>query len=278
MILDDVKSTVSAQLADQAKLGIKTITLEDVPETGPTSNGVWFRIPSVTAVFADLNRSTILNSSGGERAATLAYTYFQRAMSVALERFSAKYVEIQGDGVFGLFSGKGSMFDATACAITMRTLIEDKVAPRFRKDASSNWQLTVGIGIDHGTLLVRRLGLRGTAQNEVWADEPVNVAAKLSSTADTNQIVVSDRLYDRFTHFAPLRRQALLMSCGCRGGRKGAGFEVPANQRTSIWKHKQAPSSLGVELDRIYIRNQKWCDTHGAMFCEALITNKRAGR
>ena len=277
MILDEVKSAVSAQLDDQAKLGVKIVTLNDVPETGPVSSGVWFRIPSVTAVFADLNSSTKLNFSGGERASTLAYTYFQRAMTVALERFSAKYVEVQGDGVFGLFGGKGSMFNAAACAVTMRTLIEDEVSPRFRKDASSDWQLTAGVGIDHGTLLVRRLGLKGTSQNEVWADEPVNVAAKLSSLADANQIVISDRLYDRFRHFAPLRKKALLMSCGCSGERKGRGFNIPVNQIKTVWEHDQAPSDLGTELDRVYTRNQKWCATHGAAYCEALITNKIPG-
>ena len=217
MILDEVKSAVSAQLKDQAKLGVKTITLDDVPETGPVSAGVWFRIPGVTVVFADLNRSTNLNSSGGSKAATVALTYFQRAMSVTLQKFSAKYVQVQGDGVFGLFSGKGSKFYAAACAITMRTLVEDEVSHQFRKDASSNWQLTAGIGMDHGTVLVRQLGLRGMGLNEVWADEPVSVSAKLSSLADTNQIVVSDRLFNRFKQFSPVRRQALLTSCGCTG-------------------------------------------------------------
>ena len=38
---------------------------------------------------------------------------------------------------------------------------------------------------------MRRLGLKGAKQNEVWAGMPVNVAAKLSSVAGPNQVVVS---------------------------------------------------------------------------------------
>ena len=35
---------------------------------------------------------------------------------------------MQGDGLFGLFSGKGSRFLAAACAITMKTQIETVIA------------------------------------------------------------------------------------------------------------------------------------------------------
>ena len=56
-------------------------------------------------------------------ASALAYTYFIRAMTVVLERFSAGYVDIQGDGIFGLFGGQRSMFHAAACAITMRNQV-----------------------------------------------------------------------------------------------------------------------------------------------------------
>ena len=43
--------------------------------------------------------------------------------------------------------------------------------------------------------LVRRLGLRGTKQNEVWAGKPVNMASKLSSLAGPNEVVASARVF-----------------------------------------------------------------------------------
>ncbi len=267
MKLDQVKADVAAQLAQQSELGVKIVTVDDVPETGPAHRGLWFQIPNVTAVFADLNRSTELSAAQNRRAPTVALNYFSRAMSITLDRFEARYVEVQGDAAFGLFSGKGSMFRAAACAITMRTLVEDVVAPQFRKDASSDWPLTAGIGIDQGTVLVRRLGSKAAGQNEVWTDEPVNVAAKLSSLADANQIVVSDRVFARYKQFSKVRQQALLMPCSCTARRQGA----------DLWRKKAAPKQLYLDIDQIYQRSAKWCDRHGVAFCETLITGQKPG-
>ena len=191
MILDEVTASVAAQLDDQAKLGVQVVNQKEVPEKGPANRGLWWRIPNVTAVFADLKSSTALSSSVSPEAAAIAYTYFIRAMTLVLEKFSAGYIDIQGDGIFGLFGGKRSMFLAAACAITMRTQVDKAVAAKFKRDASVKWDLKAGIGIDRGTLLVRRLGLKGTSQNEVWVGNPVNIAAKLSSVAEPNPPVDS---------------------------------------------------------------------------------------
>ena len=267
MMLDKVRKEVAAQLAQQSKLGVKIVTVDDVPETGPAHRGVWFQIPNVTAVFADLNRSTKLSAAQNRKEPTAALNHFARAMSIALDRFDAKYVAVQGDAVFGLFSGKGSMFRAAACAITMRTLVEDVVAPQLHKDAATNWNLTAGIGIDRGTVLVRRLGLNATGQNEVWTDEPVNVAAKLSSLADANQIVVSDRVFARYKQFSKARQQALLIPCSCKARRQGA----------DLWRKKAAPKHLELDIDHIYQRNDKWCDRHGVEFCKTLTPGQKPG-
>ena len=131
----------------------------DVPDTGPVHGGVWLQMPEATAVFVDLKGSTGLNSQFGAETAAYAYNYFNRAMAVILNGFQARYVDVQGDGLFGLFSGKGSRFLAAACAITMKTQVETVIGERFRKDVSADWELRAGIGVDRGKLLVRQLGL-----------------------------------------------------------------------------------------------------------------------
>ena len=146
VILDEVVADVSSQLDAQAELGVQIRREHSVPDTGPTNRGLWYQIPEVTAVFADLKGSTGLNANDGARTAAYAYTYtyFIRAMTVIMERFSAGYVDIQGDGIFGLFSGPVAHFEAAACAITMKTQIERDIADRFRKSAR------VGLGINGG--------------------------------------------------------------------------------------------------------------------------------
>ena len=129
LLFDGVNAEVSSQLNTQAGLGVQITRQNEVPEAGPTNRGVWLQIPEVTAVFADLKGSTKLNATESPQTAALAYTYFIRAMAVVLERFSAKYVDIQGDGIFVLFSGRGSPFLAAAAAITMKTLVNRDRSP-----------------------------------------------------------------------------------------------------------------------------------------------------
>ncbi len=274
MKLNEVVSSVKAQLAQQAKLGVQVEEKARVPKERPAHGGLWWRIPDVTAVFIDLKSSTELTAAGGRKQAAYAYTYFLRAMSVVLEGFSADYTDIQGDGIFGLFSGKGAVFSATACAITMRTEMERTVAPQFKKDASTNWELTAGIGIDRGTLLVRRLGLRETNQNEVWAGKPVNVASKLSSLAGKNQIVVSERVYRGYETSSRLRKKALTRSCGCEGKAKGSGLQSQGKSTTALWEKRNAPRDSGLDFQTMYARDADWCKKHGEEYCEAIMTGK----
>ena len=275
MILDDVTADVSSQLDTQSELGVQITRQNEVPETGPTNRGVWLQIPAVTAVFADLKGSTQLSAASRPKDAAAAYTYFIRAMTVILDRFSSGYIDIQGDGIFGLFSGNGSGFLAASCAITMRTLVERDVAVRFDNETSTDWKLTAGIGIDQGTLLVRRLGLRGTKQNEVWAGKPVNMAAKLSSLAESNQVVVSDRVFNLYTRSSRLRRRALIWSCGCDGRRRGAGLDVGIGETSDLWTEAPVPSDSGLDFENLHKLDSAWCEVHGPEFCEAIVTGRR---
>ena len=274
MKLDEVRASVTEQLNTQAKLGVQIVEQKDIPKEGPASGGLWWGIPGATAVFADIKRSTSISVSGSRKDAAYAYTYFLRAMAVIFDKFGARYIDIQGDGVFGLFSGKDSTFSAAACAITMKTHMERVVEPRFRKDASTKQGLKVGIGVDQGTLLVRRLGLRGTRQNEVWAGSPVNAAAKLSSVAGGNQVVVSDRVFAKYGNASKIRQRALLWSCGCSAGKPKGGLGLPAGQTTPLWNKVAVPQKLGLDFHSAHSLKTMWCGKHGPEFCEAVVTGK----
>ena len=275
LILDEIVAEVASQLDQQAGMGVRIAQQDDVPDTGPARGGLWLQIPEATAVFADLKGSTKLNTQDGAKAAANAYTYFTRAMAVIMDGFQARYVDVQGDAIFGLFSGKGSRFLAAACAITMKTQVETVVAERFRRDTSAGWYLAAGIGVDRGTLLVRQLGLRGTGMNEVWASTPVNVAAKLSGLAGPNEVVISERVFSDYEKSAKIRQRALLWDCGCRNGAKGRGLDQRPGDARPLWKKTRAPGNLGLDFDYIHRLNQPWCPAHGPEFCEVVVTRNR---
>jgi len=275
LILDEVTASVAAQLDDQAKLGVRIVNQGDVPETGPVHGGVWVQVPEATAVFVDLKGSTGLNSRFGAETAAHAYNYFNRAMAVIMNGFQARYVDVQGDGLFGLFSGKGSRFMAAACAITMKSQVETVIAERFRGDVSIDWQLRAGIGVDRGKLVVRQFGLRGTGINEVWAGTPVNAAAKLSGVAGPNEVAVSEKVFADYQQSAKIRQRALLWSCGCEGNARGGGLDLPAGRSEYLWQSIALTGNLGLDFDHAYHLRRSWCQVHGAEFCEALVTRQR---
>ena len=275
LILDEISAAVKSQLDQQAASGVRIVQQDDVPDTGPVRGGVWLQIPEATAVFVDLKGSTGLNARFGPEAAAHAYNYFNRAMAVILNGFQARYVDVQGDGLFGLFSGKGSRFLAAACAITMKTQVETLIAGRFRRDVSADWELRAGIGVDRGRLLVRQLGLRGTGMNEVWAGTPVNMAAKLSSVAGPNEVVVSERVFSDYQQSAKIRQRVLLWSCGCKGSTRGGGLDLPAKEAEYLWQSAPAPANLGLDFDQVHRMGRAGCPIHGAEFCEALVTRQR---
>ena len=275
MNLQDVESAVASQLDDQAALGIQITRMNEVPDEGPTNKGLWFQIPQTTAVFADLKGSTMLSAMASPEVVARAYTYFVRAMALTFERHGARYVDIQGDGLFGLFSGKGSTFNAAACAITMKTLVVRDLSIRFKNETDADWEMEVGLGIDQGTLLVRRLGLRGTKQNEVWAGKPVNMAAKLSSLAGPNQLLVSDRVFALYKNASQLRQRALIWSCGCDEEDAGKGLDVAINLTSCLWEEEPAPQDIGLDFENIHRLCSKWCKIHGPDFFETIVTGKR---
>ncbi len=275
MLLDEVLADLTSQLDAQAELGVQITALNEVPEEGPVNRGLCFQIPNVTAVFVDLKRSTELSADSSPETSAYAYTYFVRAMVLIFERFGSDYIDIHGDGVFALFSGPQSEFCAVASAITARTQIERDIAVRFEKDTTTEWKLTAGVGIDRGTLLVRRLGLRGAKQNEVWAGKPVNMAAKLSSVACSNQVVVSDRVFSRYQQASYIRRRALLWTCGCSDGVQGDGLDIPIGETECLWNEESAPTEMGLDFDHLYRLKSKWCCVHGVEFCETIVTGCR---
>ena len=168
--------------------------------------------------------------------------------------------------------------DSCNCSVPLRRCrlgCCSAVADRLRQYDSGQWEMAAGIGVDRGKLLVRQLEIRGTGMNEVWAGTPVNTAAKLSGVAGLNEVAVSDRVFADYENSAKTRRRALLWGCGCRGNARGRGLDLASNEAEYLRKQNSVPGNLGLDFDRIYRLRKPWCPTHGAEFCEAMVTRQR---
>src|SRR5437588_697847 len=120
------------------------------------------------------------------------------------------------------------------------------------------------MGIDQKTVLVKKVGLkmvgeRTDRQNEVWAGKPVNMAAKLASIADDNEMLVSDRF------FRSLKKDDRIhLSCGCIKG-------VPGGPKTELWTARDVTDPR-FDFKAAYCLKTIWCQRHGREFCEGILT------
>ncbi len=230
----------------------------------PLEKPHWLRIESVVAVYGDMVGSTKLSVEPGLRATTMASVYelFTASWVRILNEFGAKYIDIQGDGAFGLFDGEGARYPALCAAVTFKTFSKKWIEAWVEKKAGDDAQIAASFGMDEYPVMVKRVGMRGEErQNEVWAGKPINVAVKLAALAEGNQLLASERLYDAFIS------DFIYMSCGCKTEDTDTTY---AGEKVELWSPLPLESEeLG--FDTAYVLKATWCPTHGDEYCEAIL-------
>lgn len=221
-----------------------------IPDTIPLDGNHWLELDEISCVFVDMVGSTGLNASTSD--SVKIYETFIKSLVKILSTFEAQYIDIKGDGAFGIFSGKDSAVPALCAAVTFYT-----VCRRFLEDKFNSFKIQMHAGIDTDRVLVKRIGLRGEKNNEVWVGKPVNIAAKLASIAPANTIYVSERTYSTLSKRE--YSQYLIKSCGC-----------PNGQRNNLWESKENNFPF-LRLSNYYSLGSQWCLQHGEQFCQEVI-------
>lgn len=216
----------------------------------------WLRIPDVICVYIDMKNSTGLCANADDSLVAKAYQLFTQTAVELLNEFGAAYIDVRGDGAFGLFD-RDKPYHAVAAAITFRTFAEKDFTAVVSRDAGV--EVGTHIGIDQRTLLVHRIGFRRAGgrtdrQNEVWAGKPVNMAAKLGSVSVDGEILVSDRF------FAVISDDLVRLSCGCPGGTK-----------KELWSDRDLSGDNRFDFDVAHSLKTKWCPEHGEQYCTDIL-------
>jgi class 3 adenylate cyclase len=264
-LLDSAYQRTADLFERMPKVEYKTsLDLENLPVNAKT----WHRLDDLVAVFFDLKSST--NLEKGRRPASTASIYDAGVGGVVkiLEAFDADFVDIQGDGGFGLFWGELRYERAMCAGISIRTFSTDftqKLEHKWPEAPSTGFK----VGIASGSILVKKVGLPRhlDLQEPVWAGRPVNYAAKAAQQTDPEHILVTGSVWDEIED-----NDFLAFSCGCSDGKPDA----------------VAPSLLWEErtLDKIpdderfgQALKSGWCTIHGEEFCTAILAGetKRAG-
>ena len=236
------------------------INQEDYPlEQTQQGEWRWLRILGVVCVFIDMKNSTRICADSSPEDRASVYQFFTDTAVRILDEFGASYIDIKGDGAFGLFNGT-ELCHAIAAAITFKTFVNYEMKTAGR-DGSP---ICCHIGVHKDDVLVKRLGLRQsrgkvTTQNEVWAGNPVNMAAKLAALGKENDLLISKPVYQKIKNLSDV----LTLTCGC-----------PKGDKSPLWKSVSLQSEMGTygfpfnEARRL--NSNGWCDKHGSDFCEAV--------
>ncbi len=135
-----------------------------------------------TVVFADLTGSTRLYEAVGNLAAASIVTRCTQAVGAHLQAAGGKVVKYLGDGVL-------TLFEDTVAAVEASMRIPEIIAS-LHLDELKNTPIGFKVGIEHGALI---------EQNGEYYGDAVNVAARLSDRADTNEVLIGEGVFPRLT-------------------------------------------------------------------------------
>ncbi|WP_062289326.1 hypothetical protein [Demequina phytophila] len=257
-LLDDVASSAQSTINTVPRVDEVDGDFDaaDIPSAAAQR---WVKIPDVVVVVCDLKGSTALGT-GGKHDTTTARIYKSAVDGAVriLHEFGANYIDIQGDGGFGVFWGDNRYERAFCAGVTIRTFSDAWFAALRAKDATVP-HTGYKVGIASERVLVKRLGTRNDLEEQepVWAGKPVNFASKCAQAADVAELIVTDKVWDRLSS-----NDYVAFSCDCHG--------APAE----LWEAVEV--EVLPEDSRGAVRlTSAWCDTCGPSFCDAIMTGAR---
>jgi len=256
--LADIDTNVQAEL----KTPVEIVDCAEFPKISELYliTRRWKRVRDVVVVSADMDGSTRLNF---DKYAPTSASLFEAAtgnMVKIVEAFNPDFVDIQGDGLFAIYHGDKRYERAFCAAETLRTFSEKVLMPRIEELMAERFPRTgLKVGMAAGILVVKKVGVRGKAQEPIWAGKPVAWAVKAAEAAEVNTVMVTKAVYNRLGE-----NDYIAWSCGCSTG-------VP----TKLWSQATVdalPDDEGVEC---HILRSAWCETCGDMFCQAILEGEK---
>lgn len=263
LLLDSLTESTRSIL--RTKPQVETIENPSIDDFGGPESRRWVKIPDVVAVSYDLRNSSQLGT--GRHDSTTARIYeaaVEGAVSV-LHEFGANFIDIQGDGGFGLFWGDLSYERAFCAAVTVRTfssaLLDCLKSELSSADSLPETGFKVGMAADR--LLVKTIGTpRDVSEQEaVWPGRAVNHAVKCAQSAQANQIVVTDRVWDGLQN-----NDFVMYTCGCGGGAPG--------QIVDLWKPFHIEKITDGRYNEGFLLESTWCAKHGDEFCAKIMAGE----
>lgn len=253
----EVRWTLDAQVEVVEKDG--TFTADQILSS---SSSKWMKLPEVVAVAFDLKSSTKLGLGRHDISSARIYQSGVGGAVKCLNRYSADFIDIQGDGGFGLFWGEKAYERALCSAITLKTFSVKFVGRLVAKFGDELPDTGFKLGIHSGRTLVKKIGtLRNQDEQEpVWAGKPINYAYKCAQSSDAHVLVVTEKIFEKFK-----KNDFVVYSCGCADG------AVPSND---LWREGTIEEKLPDHENTVFAVSSPWCENCGPRFAEAIMNGE----
>ena len=173
------------------------------PQSIPEVKDVGFaeaKTLNAVCLFADLRGSTSITAEKQKQSAVRIYRAYLDNTAEIIHHYGGHIRGIAGDSFLVLFRSEQNDADqAVRCAWAIQSAMTHIIAPEVR--IKYGIEISVGIGIDMGTILAARAGKPyiSAAQDLIWMSHAVNTASKLCGAALPAGVVVSDRVFSTMT-------------------------------------------------------------------------------
>lgn len=135
-------------------------------------------------LYIDIRKSTDLSLSSKPKTLTKLYASFMRIMVKSARYFNGHVRNIIGDRIMVVFDEENCFKNAVHTAFLLNSVAKYILNKHFK-----NNEITCGIGIDYGSMLVSKGGIvkngneNSTYKSLVWMGTTANVASKLTDLA-----------------------------------------------------------------------------------------------
>ena len=264
-ITDSAQSDLKTPAQVEVVAGLPA-KIGDLPiETTKDGKHRWLKLEDASVVLTDLKSSTAISYSKRDTVGARMYQAATGGSSQIIQQFSPGYVAIQGDGLFGVFTGEVHLERAMCAAVSLNgfgTKLKKMLADEFGDDVPEMKDSGLKVGADTGTMLVRRIGVRGDHNEPVWAGKPVNYAAKCAQAAKAGQVIVTARFFKPFRDNEYVR-----YSCGHQAG-EFTGEVGP------LWWKVDVPELGEADKDCRGLHTT-WCEHHGNEYVGAILAGQK---
>lgn len=192
---DVIKKTVRDALQGDPPEVSDSLEFPDI--TGGGAKRKWYKLDEIVVVFADLKNSTKLGINKYNASTARIYEASTKVGVQLLWSFHPKFLEVQGDGFFGVFHGEKARLRAMTTAMMLGHFSKYILEPQIKSTQGSSCPDTgLKIGVASGPVLVKQIGINGS-ERPVWAGKPVNYAAKCAEFGKAHEVIITEQLYQR---------------------------------------------------------------------------------